>query len=176
MNSIQFRSTLGYNSSCFCIAGLSELDSYQKARSSLSLTHIYVFFVLYEKFNTVSNILKSYATIICSSCSSQYKYTYEYYGLWHGYDCYDIISLHIPSSKTSITSWFFTSIGSQPCWPRCLGKSQEIPKSDYENCNILRVKPLNCYIPWIFFRALEHVQEKMLQVDESIDPSCQHSC
>ena len=83
-------------------------------------------------------------------------------------DWYDIISLHIPSSKTSITSWFFTSIGSQPCWPRCLGKSRGILKSN-ENCD-LRIKRFNCFIPLIFFRALEHVQEKMLQfeVDESM--------
>ena len=86
-------------------------------------------------------------------------------------DWYDIISLHIPSSKTSITSWFFTSIGSQPCWPRCLGKSKEIPKSN-ENYN-LRIKRFNCFIPLIFFRALEHVQEKMLQfeVDWTIMPT-----
>ena len=57
MNSIQFRSTLGYNCSCFRIAGLSEVDSCQKTQSSLSLTRrIYVFL---EVLSTVEEIQRN---------------------------------------------------------------------------------------------------------------------
>ena len=100
MNSIQFRSTLDIFAAVSASLVLLKLTLIRKHKAVLCLTRIYVFLVVLSIVREIQRnvqyhqILLLYVLILL-----------VYIDIWTfhvmTYDCYDMISLHIPSSKTS---------------------------------------------------------------------------
>ena len=83
LNTVSF--DIGYICSCFRIAGLAEVDSYQKTQSSLCLTRIYVFLVVLSIVREIQRNVPIYhqnPTTMCAHIARLYRYM--------NISCYDI--------------------------------------------------------------------------------------